>query len=341
MEKIQSAIAKARAERARLGGAPPPPPAPIAPLQQPPRPESIRPESIRPEATRPEASRPAAPAAAPLAPAAQAPLAPAAQAPLAQAPVPRPVEAEGAAEAVPPAVEAAWRALSPLRPDARRMARARIVAQEAGPEAAPFDVMRTRLLQQCRANGWRRVAITSPGPGCGKSTVALNLAFSLARQRDLRTVLIEADLRRPSLAKMLGVRDPVSVARVLEGTEPFARHALRHGTNLAVAMNQGPARNPAELLHGPNVAPVLAAVEQVYAPTVMLFDLPPLFANDDALAFVGHVDAVLIIAAAERTTIAEVDACERDLAAHVPVMGVVLNKCRYLGPAYGYGYGYG
>ncbi len=84
------------------------------------------------------------------------------------------------------------------------LARNHIVAASAGKDAVPFDLMRTRLLQQMRANQWRRVAITSPGPACGKSTIALNLAMSLARQPDLRTVLAEMDMRRPSLSRMLG-----------------------------------------------------------------------------------------------------------------------------------------
>ena len=70
----------------------------------------------------------------------------------------------------------------------------------------------------------------------------------------------------------------------------------------------------------------------------MLFDLPPMLVSDDTMAFVGHVDAVLLIAAAEATTIKEVDSCERELASQTNVMGVVLNKCRYMGPEYGYSY---
>jgi len=70
----------------------------------------------------------------------------------------------------------------------------------------------------------------------------------------------------------------------------------------------------------------------------VLFDMPPLLAGDDALAFIGHVDCVLLVAAAETSTIEEVDTCERELAAHTNVLGVVLNKCRYPDRQYGYSY---
>lgn len=297
MEKIQSAIAKARAERARRSAAPA---ATDAPLLLQPAPHAPR-----------AAGAPAGPATGP----------------------------ETGPETGPATgPDAAWQALPAFRPDPKRLARQRIMTFEGGREAGVHDAMRTRLLQQLRLQGWRRVAITSPGPACGKTTLALNLAFSLARQRDQRTILAEVDLRRPGIARVLGLREPVQFSRVLEGAAPFADHALRHGTNLAIAANQGPARNPAELLQHSGVKAVLAGIEATYAPTVMLFDLPPMLTSDDVMAFVPHVDAVLLVAAAEKTTIAEIDSCERDLAAHTNVMGVVLNKCRFIDPRAGYGY---
>ncbi len=233
----------------------------------------------------------------------------------------------------------AWNALPPGGFEAARLRAARVVAFEGGADAAGFDVMRTRLLQQAQANGWKRIAITSPSPGCGKSTIALNLAFSLARQDEYRVVLAELDLRRPSFAKILGVKGRADFSQVLRGRASFADCALRHGAGLALAVNQGPAANPAELMHAPSVPAALTAIEAAYVPDLMIFDMPPMLVSDDVMAFMPQVDAVLLIAAAEATTIKEVDACERDLAQQTNVMGVVLNKCRYMGAEHGYGYG--
>jgi Mrp family chromosome partitioning ATPase len=236
------------------------------------------------------------------------------------------------------AVAARWTALPGFAPGAAHMARHHIVTFAGGREATHFDMLRTRLLQAMRVGGWHRVAITSPGPGCGKSTLALNLAFSLARQPDLRTILCEMDLRRPALARMLGLRDRHHIARVLEGREALAQNAVRCGENLAIATQAAPARNPAELLHGPALAAALDAIEADWAPQVVLCDLPPLFAADDAHAVMGRMDAVLIVAAAGTTTIAEIDRAEREIAAQANVIGVVLNKCRYMPRDYGYDY---
>src|SRR5690606_527643 len=128
----------------------------------------------------------------------------------------------------------------------------------------------------------------------------------LGRQPDQRTILADVDLRRPSLAKTLGIKERHSFASVLGGESRFANEALRHGDNLALASTHAPVRNPTELLQSRRAAEELSDIRTAYDPTVMLFDLPPLRVNDDAMAFLGQVDCALIIAAAEKTTINEI-----------------------------------
>lgn len=251
-----------------------------------------------------------------------------------------PASARAGAQAAPDpsAVAAAWAELTEFTPRPGVLKRHRIVSYDGGREAAGFDVMRTKLIQQMRANGWRRLAITSPGAECGKSMIALNLGFSLARQPDLRTIVAEVDLRRPSMARTLGIRSVPDFAAVLEGSARFENNALRHGTNLALATNQGAVRNPAELLQGASTKAALARIEARFDPSLIIFDMPPMLVSDDTMAFMGHVDCVLLVAAAESSTIKEIDVCERDLASQTNVLGVVLNKCRYMDRNSNYGY---
>ena len=237
----------------------------------------------------------------------------------------------------PAEVTAAWEALPGFEPDRRHLKKHRILP-DSGRESTAFDVLRTRVLQQCRAHGWRRVGLTSPGPGCGKSLVSLNLGYSLARQRDQRVLLAEVDLRRPSLAGTLGLRDPVSFAHVLDGTTAFEDEARRLTPNFAAAVNTGPVHSAAELLQAASAEPALAAAEARFDPTVVLFDLPPMLVSDDTLGFLARLDAVLIVIAADETTVDEVDLCEREIATHANVLGVVLNKCRHAERGYGYDY---
>lgn len=232
----------------------------------------------------------------------------------------------------------AWDLLSPFNPDPHELQRARIVTIDGSRESVPFDVMRTKTLQTMRANNWRRLAITSPSPACGKSTIALNLAFSMSRQPESHTILMELDLRRPSLGKSLSLSPPSGVAGILKGETDFRDQAQCYNGNLALSLSLGTAPNPAELLQGGHVGEALSAIEAEYAPDLMIFDMPPMLVSDDMMAFAGHVDCVLLVAAAESTTIKEIDACERELASQSNVMGVAMNKCRYMGAEHGYSY---
>lgn len=223
-----------------------------------------------------------------------------------------------------------WPGLAELPLDPRLLERNRIVALHPGASAASFDVMRTNLLRTLRTNGWTRVAVTSPTPGCGKSTVAANLAFSLARLADTRVLLVELDLRHPSLLAMLGQPSGQNFAGMLaSGTVDYAQ-IRRSGQNLAVALNSRPMENPAELLSAARTADMIDEIEAQLRPDVVIFDLSPMLAGDDALAFLDQVDCALMVAAADETTVTEIDTCGKDLAKRTQVLGVVLNKCRYL-----------
>ena len=234
-----------------------------------------------------------------------------------------------------------WRALRQVEIDPRVLAASRIVTREPGPKTGPFDVLRTRVTQQMKANNWHRLGITSPTAECGKSTVALNLAFSLARQADLRIVVVDLDLRRPSLARMLKLGDGQQISDVLEGKAELADQMVRVGDNLAFATAQHAVRTPAELLQGPRIEALLSRIDEDYAPDIVIFDLPPIMVSDDAIGFLPHADCALMIAAAEQSTIKQVDTCEQELARQTNVLGVVLNKCDHPGDGYGYGYNYG
>ena len=250
-----------------------------------------------------------------------------------------PDPAAGAAARTAEAEAAAlWAALPEFRPDPAALREARVVTGAAGLLAIPFDVMRTKLLHQLRSHGWRRVAITSPGVSCGKTMTAANLAFSLARQSDLYTMLIELDLRRPAMASVLGVKERHLFAAALEGGSAPEEHLLRYGQNLAIATNYRASHNPAELLQGVGAARVLDTLEARYRPDAVIFDMPPMLVSDDTMAFLDQVDACLLVAAAGETTTDEIDRCSQEIATRTNLMGVILNKCRFQEKTVDYGY---
>ena len=253
-----------------------------------------------------------------------------------------PVRRAGPKSAAAPAdrVQTAWEALSPLDLAQDRLAKKRVVALQSGAAATPFDMLRTRIHHMMATNNWRRLVITSPGPGCGKTTLAANLAAGFGRQADLRTILLDLDLRRPALAKLLfrSRTEGPGTEAVLRGEVPFADQARRLGANVAVSCGTGPVKNAAELLQSGGTAEVLDRIEGDYAPSLILFDMPPLFASDDTAGFLDRVDCALIVAEAGRSTVEQIDKSERMLAEGTNVLGVVLNKSRF--PEEGHDYGY-
>lgn len=235
-------------------------------------------------------------------------------------------------------VEEAWAALAPFKLNRATLKRSRVVASEPGRDAAPYDLLRTKIIHQAQSNDWRRVAIVSPDMGAGKSTTLANLAFSFERQRDMRVMCLDLDLRRPALHKVLAQKPDHSMAEVLDGHVRFAEHGLRLGERVGFGLNNGPASNPSELLLSRAAREALDGIERDYCPDLTFFDISPLNASDDNIAFLQNVDCAVIIAAAESTPMSRIDQAERQVAELTNVMGIVLNKCRYVNDAEGYDY---
>ena len=140
------------------------------------------------------------------------------------------------------------------------------------------------------------------------------------------------------MSRALGVTPEHNVSAWLREEVTFAEQATRVGKNMILSFNARPSRDPAHMLMSDRTGGMLDEFERIYQPDLMIFDLPPMMACDDTTAFLKNVDCALIFAGAEMTTIPQVDACEKDVAEHTNVMGIVLNKCRFPDEEAGYGY---
>lgn len=236
------------------------------------------------------------------------------------------------------AAQDAWNALPSIQFTTSAMHRNRVVTPQSGSISAPFDLLRTRMLRQVATNDWRRIAFVSPHSSCGKTTTVANLAFSLARQSNIRTLVFDFDLRRRGLTELFQQKPTYGMADVLEGRVSFADHAVRYGKNVAFGFNAESTKSASEILQSKQTQIVLDEVQATYQPDLMLFDMPPLMASDDNFGFLHNVDAALILVAAEKTTMSQIDVSERQVAELTNVMGIVLNKCRYTDGAYGHEY---
>jgi Mrp family chromosome partitioning ATPase len=267
-----------------------------------------------------------------------------------QTPEPEPVEDEQAlrtamrADPEPPR-EDIWEALPTIPVNERLLDENLIItATRHDPAHATFDVLRTRLVQTLADKGWNRVAITSPTQDCGKSFVAMNLAIALSRYENCRTVLLDMDLRKPSLADLLGIENPGSMGDFLRGDRAveqqfhrFGENGLKIGKKLAIGLNDRIEPYAAELLARETTHLRIEEMEDDLTPDVVLYDLPPALALDDVIAFRQMYDGVLIVAGGGQTTSPEIREVMRRLGDDIPLLGVVLNKADSA-PTQEYGY---
>ena len=227
-----------------------------------------------------------------------------------------------------------WDSLPPLPVDPVMLERNLVItAARTDPAHAAFDVLRTRLVQALSDNGWHRVGITSPTRDCGKTFTAVNLAITLSRYDNCRTVLLDMDMRNPSVAKVLGTGTTSAMGDYLRGTVPtrsflqrIRQNGQNIGGNLAIGLNCRVEPYAAELFQYPKTAEVLDQMQEELNPDVVLFDLPPALAQDDVIAFRPQFDCILLVIGGGITTAKDVQELIRRVGADKPIIGVVLNK---------------
>jgi Mrp family chromosome partitioning ATPase len=145
------------------------------------------------------------------------------------------------------------------------------------------------------------------------------------------------DLRKPSIHRHLGISSQYGLCDFLRGTVALERAAVCPGIErLGVIVNERPFPNSSEMLTSPQAANLVEQVKQGDS-RIVVFDLPPVLASDDMLAFCPLVDAVLLVLAQGKTKRSDMIAA-RELMQSVNVVGAVLNRCsESVAPYYYYG----
>ncbi len=256
---------------------------------------------------------------------------------------PPPPPADPVAQASPSAVDAAWSSLAELKINPKVLESERIVTRQKSDAAhIAFDMLRTRLAKLALEQGWKRIGITSPSKGCGKTVISANLAFSFARHPETRTILVDLDLRSPRLSSCLGVTERRAINWLLSGATRPENYLQRIGERFALALNTQRVRDASEVLQNASTPKVLEGMLEQFRPDIIIYDMPPMLVGDDTIAFLKHLDAVLLVIASGETKPYEVEECENLIMDETNFLGVLLNKVeRGAGSDYYYGYGYG
>jgi polysaccharide biosynthesis transport protein len=208
------------------------------------------------------------------------------------------------------------------------------------PIAENYRLIRTNI-QSNRGQVPPVMLVTSPEMGDGKTVTTCNLAIALARN-GLRTLLIDADLRRPNAHALLGTDLSPGLGERLQSTavhDDFSglETMVEHLSFLPAGTNENP---PAELLGTQHMESVLTAAREQF--DAVLIDSPPVLAVTDSVVLSRTVDATFIVVSADRTELAALHTTRDTLeAVGSGVSGVILNRFDEKKSSYQYGYGYG
>jgi polysaccharide biosynthesis transport protein len=206
--------------------------------------------------------------------------------------------------------------------------------------AESYRALRTSLLLSNLGAPPRVVMVTSALPQEGKTTTSINSAVVLA-QKGVRVLLIDADLRRPSIHKTLGMGPHSGLSNVLTGSATLEDAITRSAIlpNLFVLTAGTPPPNPAELLASTNMRDVLAQLREQYDHIVI--DTPPSLSVTDAVVLSPRADAVVLVIRSGQTT-KQALRRSRDILTQVnaKVVGVLLNAVDLSSPDYYYYYEY-
>ncbi len=216
-----------------------------------------------------------------------------------------------------------------------------IMGLNNGQSADLFRVLRTNILKQLRENNWNSFFVTSATPDAGKSVTAINLAIAIALEGNQTVLLVDADLRRPSISHHLGLENEFGFIDYLAGNVAL-EDILIHPSikNLVIIPGKDSKINKSESIASPRMINFIKEIKSRYASRIIIFDIPPIFVADDALLYMSYCDAALFVVEDERNTTDELQHAMHVLE-ETNLLGLVLNKSRQPLPSYKYGYCYG
>ena len=206
--------------------------------------------------------------------------------------------------------------------------------------AEAYRALRTSLLLTSLGGPPKVILVTSALPQEGKTTTSINTAIVLA-QKGTRVLLIDADLRRPSIHKTLGMGPKTGLSNVLTGNATLQQAVVRSPLlpTLFILTAGTPPPNPAELLASSNMRDILAELREEYDHIIV--DTPPTLSVTDAVVMSTRADAVvLVIRSGQTTKQALRRSRELLLQVNARVAGVLLNAVDLTSPDYYYYYEY-
>lgn len=212
--------------------------------------------------------------------------------------------------------------------DVTRLRENRVVLpNDPGPAAQAYRMLRTQILQRARQHGVRSLGVVSAVDGEGKTLTALNLALGIAAEANQEVLLVDLDLRRPSLASMLGMKVEQGLEAWFAGYITIGEicHGLEGIDGLEVIPTLAPVRSSSDALASRRAQDMLMDLKIVRRHGFVIFDLPPVLLTDDYMTVAPLLDAVVLVTS-EGVTKRDDVTRTREMLGSVRLLGTVLNR---------------
>ena len=198
--------------------------------------------------------------------------------------------------------------------------------QATGPQGKAYKLLRTQVLQRLDHLKANTLAVLSPNSGQGNTLTAINLAIAISAELGRTALLVDLNLRNPSVHRRLGYEPRPGIESVLRGVCSVQEVIVRVAEydRLALLPAKHAVENSSELLSSEAAAVLMNELRNRYSNRIMIFDLPPVLEADDALAFSRVVQAGLVVVTDGQTQKAALRR-SMELLSELPIVGTVLN----------------
>ena len=206
-------------------------------------------------------------------------------------------------------------------------------------EAELFKVLRGKILFPTTGKPPRSILVTSAAPGDGKSFIASNLAVNLAHGLENHVLLVDCDIRRPSIHKLFGLGRVEGLSEHLSNGSQLTSLLLETGVDKLTILPSGkPPANPSELLSSAKMAALIEDLKSRYDDRFLLIDSPPPSLAPETVAMSKHVDGIIVVIKYGSTPINLVEELIESLGRE-KILGAIINRfdSRISAKYHGYG----